>query len=63
MADLRHLFKVGQNVRCNLDGDFYAGTITDIGEKHVIVDVPGISDHCWFESGFNLCDVYPEYNF
>ena len=30
---------------------------------HVIVDVPDISDHCWFEEDFNLEYLYPEYDF
>lgn len=30
---------------------------------YIIVDVPEISGHCRFESGFNIEDVFPEYNF
>ena len=55
MADLTHLFKVGQIVKCRLDGD----THTD----HTIVDIPDVSDHCWFENGFNIGDVQPVYDF
>ena len=63
MANLTHLFKPGQKVRCNFDGTFYKGTVTKTEVAHIIVDVPEISDHCRFESGFNIGDVYPEYNF
>ena len=63
MADLRHLFKVGQKVRCNMDDEFYNGTVKETYENHIIVDVHGISDHCWFENGINMDCVFPEYNF
>lgn len=63
MADLRHLFKVGQPVRCSLDSSIYKGTVKEVYNDHIIVDIPDVSDHCWFESGFNLDSVYPEYNF
>lgn len=63
MADLTHLFKVEQKVRCNMDGVFYKGTVKETYTDHIIIDIPEISDHCWFESGFNIGDVYPEYNF
>lgn len=63
MANLTHLFNVGQKVRCRLDGVFYKGTVKETYEDHIIVDVPVISDHCWFEEGWNIGDVYPEYNF
>lgn len=63
MANLTHLFKIGQKVKCNLDGVFYNGTVKETYEDHIIVDVPDISDHCWFEEGFNIGNVYPVYNF
>lgn len=63
MANLTHLFHVGQKVKCNLDGKFYDGTVKGTYPDHIIVDVPDISDHCWFEEGFNIGDVYPDYNF
>ena len=63
MSDLTHLFKVGQKVRCKIDNKFYAGTVTETYIDHIIVDIPDISNHCWFESGFNIGDVYPEHNF
>lgn len=63
MSNLTHLFRVGQKVRVLLDDKLHNGTVTETYSDHIIVDVVGISDHCWFESGFNLGDVYPAYNF
>jgi hypothetical protein len=63
MANLTHLFSTGQKVRCKLDGVFYKGTVKETCDDHIIVDIPQISDHCWFEEGWNIEDVYPEYNF
>ena len=63
MGDLTHLFKVGQNVKCNMDGIFYDGEVKETYTDHIIVDIPNVSDHCWFENGFNIGDVYPSYNF
>lgn len=62
-ANLTHLFKIGQKVKCEMDGIFYDGIIKEIYEDHIIVSVPGISDHCYFENGFNMDRVYPDYNF
>ena len=28
-------------------------------DDHIIVDVPEVSDHCWFEENFNIGYVYP----
>lgn len=63
MSDLTHLFSVGQKVRCDMDGVFHKGTVREIYEDHIIVDIPDISDHCWFENDLNMDCVYPEYNF
>lgn len=63
MANLEHLFSVGQKVKCKLDGVFYKGKIKETYDDHIIVDIPQISDHCWFEEGWNIGGVYPEYNF
>ena len=63
MADLTHLFKAGQIVRCRLDGDTYTGTVKETYTDHIIVDIPDVSDHCWFESGFKIGDVQPVYDF
>ena len=62
MSDLTHLFKVRQKVKCRMDNVFYDGTVKEIYADHIIVDIPEISDHCWFESGWNIGDVYPVYN-
>ena len=29
---------------------------------HIIVDVPEVLDHCWFENGFNMDCVQPVYD-
>ena len=63
MADLTHLFKVGQIVKCRLDGDTHTGTVRKTYIDHIIVDIPEISDHCWFENNLNMDCVYPENNF
>ena len=63
MSNLTHLFKVNQKVKCKLDGKFYNGTVKETYADHIIIDVPEISDHCYFEEGFNMDCVYPEYNF
>ena len=62
MSDLTRLFKIGQKVKCNFDGKLYDGTVKETYTDHIIVDVPDISDHCYFENGFNMDCVYPEYN-
>ena len=63
MSNLTHLFLVGQKVRCKMDGTFYKGTVTETYTDHILIDIPEVSNHCWFETGFNIGDVYPEYNF
>lgn len=63
MSDLTHLFNVGQKVRCNLDKKFYYGTVIKTYTDHIIVDIPEVSDHCWFETGLNIEDVQPVYDF
>ena len=63
MSNLTRLFKVGQKVKCSMDGKLHSGTVKETCPDHTIVDVPDISDYCWFEEGFNIGDVYPDYNF
>lgn len=63
MSNLIHLFKVNQKVKCKLDNKLYNGTVKETYTDHIIIDVPEISDHCYFEEGFNMDCVYPEYNF
>lgn len=61
-SNISHLFSVGQKVRCRMDGKMYDGVVKDSQEDHIIVDIPGISDHCRFDEDM-LGDVYPDYNF
>lgn len=63
MSKLQHLFKVGQNVKCRIDGIMQKGIVTEVHDDHIIVDIPEINNHCWFEEGLNLDCVYPIYNF
>lgn len=71
MANLTHLWKVGQKVRYLSDDEvvygglatWHNGTVTQTYEDHIIVDIPDISDHMWFEEGLGLDKLYPEYNF
>lgn len=56
---IKNLFHVGQKVECRLDEKFYSGTVTEVYDNHIIVDVPEVSDHCWFEENFNIGCVYP----
>jgi len=50
MADLTHIFKVGQRVKCRMDEDIHDGVIKETFKDHVIIDIPDVSDHCWFEN-------------
>ena len=63
MSNLTHIFKVGQKVKCDMDGKMHNGVVKEIYDDHIIVDIPEVFDHCWFESGFNIDCVYPDYNF
>ena len=63
MANLIHLFKIGQKVKCNFDETFFDGTVREVYPDYILVDVPQISNHCRYENEINICDVYPEYNF
>ena len=60
MVNLTRLFKVGQKVRVRSDGDMHNGVIKEVYEKVMIIDVEGVSDHCWYEVGLNLDNVYSE---
>lgn len=62
MSDLSHLFKVGQEVVCLLDGEQYGGTVTETHIDSIIVDIPKVSEHCYFDRDM-LDMVYPDYNF
>ena len=64
MSNCSHLFKVGQKVRVKFDDEtmFHKGTVVATEEDHIIVDIPEMSDHCYFDEDM-LGMVYPEYNF
>lgn len=63
MADLTHIFKVGQRVKCRMDEDIHDGVIKETFKDHVIIDIPDVLNHCWFENDLNIEDVIPVYNF
>lgn len=63
MADLSRIFDIGQRVNCRIDDRLYEGVVNEIYCDHIIVDIAEISNHCWFEEGINIGDVYPEYNY
>lgn len=62
MADLTHLFQVGQKVKCqNPDtGRFDPGTVKKTYPDHIIVDVDDVCDHMWYQEGLNLDCVFTE---
>ena len=62
MSNLTHLFKVGQEVVCLFDGEKHNGTVAETHTAHIIVNVPDVSDHCYFDRDM-LDLVYPAYNF
>lgn len=62
MSDLTHLFAIGQKLLADFDGKLFPATVKETYTDHIIVDVVGISDHCWYEHGFNLDTLYPDYN-
>lgn len=63
MSNLTRLFTIGQIVRCRMDKKFYKGIVKETYPDHIVVDIPEISEHCWFENDFNMDCVYPECNF
>lgn len=63
MSNLTRLFTIGQIVRCRMDKKFYKGIVKETHPDHIVVDIPEISEHCWFENDFNMDCVYPECNF
>lgn len=63
MSNLTRLFTIGQIVRCRKDKKFYKGIVKETYPDHIVVDIPEISEHCWFENDFNMDCVYPECNF
>ena len=66
MADLTHIFHVGQKVRVFVADDIWQklhkGTVKETHEDYILVDVPDICDHMQYENDY-IGDVRPEYNF
>jgi uncharacterized protein Veg len=68
MANLTHLFKVGQKVKCKNDDfdslqKFDNGIVTEVYPDHIIVNLTELDVNMWYEEGFNMDMVYPDYNF
>lgn len=67
MADLTHLFKVEQNVkiRCEEFGevDIYNGIVKEVYVDHIIVKNTDLNINGYYEEGFNIDWIYPDYNF
>ena len=69
MADLTHLFKAGQKVRCKNDdfdaaeNEFNKGVVKEVYPDHIIVSLTDLDVDMYYKEGFNLDLVYPECNF
>ena len=68
MANLTHLFKVGQKVRYkNNDFDavekFLDCVVKETYADHIIITYLKTDTDLWIEEGFNMDCVYPIYNF
>lgn len=68
MADLTHLFKVGQKVKLLVDDfdckkHFYNGIVKETYPDHIIVTNTELEIDGWYEENFNINTVYPDYNF
>ena len=63
MADLTHLWKVGQPVKWRTEDGFLEGEVREVHPDYLLVNVYKVSDHCKFQEGINLGDLYPVYNF
>ena len=70
MADLTHLFKVGQEVKIknddfdNVDGiSFDNGVVKETYADHIIVTNIEIDVNGWYEEGLNINKIFPKYNF
>ena len=67
MANLTHLFHVGQKVRIK-NNDFDAmqkwnnGVVKETYTDHIIVEYTDLGITGYFEEGFNMDMVYPIYN-
>ena len=68
MANLTHLFKVGQKVRYKNDDFDAVKKFTDCVVKetytdHLIITDTETNTDLWIEEGFNMDCVFPVYNF
>lgn len=67
MSDLTHIFKVGQKVKIKNEefGKIWwtDGVVTETYADHIIVHETQFDCNLWFENGFNIGNVYPDYNF
>lgn len=69
MANLAHIFKIGQKVFYkNEDFDAISGTkmlpcvVKETFEDHIIITDLTTNTDLWIEEGFNAEFVFPEYN-
>lgn len=68
MANLAHLFHVGQKVRIRND-DFDSlqkwddGVVKEVYPDHIIVTETKTNTDGWYEEDFNIDLIYPDYNF
>lgn len=70
MANLSHLFKVGQKVKIKNDDfdnpqgiSFEDGVVKETYEDHIIVHHTELDFDGWYEENFNIDCIFPEYNF
>lgn len=49
MIDVVNKLDIGTKVICNFDGIKYNGIVKEKYDDHIIVDVEGISDHCYID--------------
>lgn len=68
MANLAHLFHVGQKLKIRND-DFDSlqkwddGVVKETYPDHIIVTETKTNTDGWYEEGFNIDMLYPDYNF
>ncbi len=42
-------FKIGDKIIWQTETKQYFGTVKEVYNDHLIVNVPDVSDHCWFD--------------
>lgn len=67
MADLTHLFEVGQHVKYKNDDfdavkKFIPCVVKETYPDHIIITDTETNTDLWCEEGFNMDCVFPEYN-